>query len=306
MARKECSINGIRWVAVEMPSPDDLSFITGLFDYHSFITESIVAPTFHPLVELFDDHLFLILHFPLIERNRDPNHIVEIDCLITKNLLVTITYMPFDRLDAIFKNVQENSVIRKQLARKHTDFLIYHIIDRLFQKQMEDLDYFEKEMTLIENKIFKEDERLTVEDISHTRKDIIDFRRPLKPQATVLHSFVEKTTQLYGKKSMVPYWTDLLVTEDRIMNLVDNQKETMDVLYQTNESLVSSKLSHIIEALTIFSAVILPLNLISSIWGMNHRDLPLRDGPNDFWILIGVMAAFSALLLLYFRKKRWL
>lgn len=306
MARKECSINGIRWVAVEMPSTDDLSFITGLFDYHPFIVESIVAPTLHPLAELFADHLFLILHFPLIERNRDPNHIVEVDCLITKNLLVTITYMPFENLDAIFKNVQESISIRKQLTHKHTDFLVYHIVDRLFKKQFEDLDYFEKEITQIENKIFKEDERLTVEDIAHTRKDIIDFRRPLKPQVAVLSSFIEKATHLYGKKSMVPYWTDLLTSEDRIRNIIDNQKETMDVLYQTNESLLSSKLSRIIAVLTIFSAVILPLNLISSIWGMNQRVIPLRDGPNDFWILIGAMAAVAALLLLYFRKKRWL
>lgn len=306
MARKECSINGIRWIAVEKPSSDDLSFIAGLFDYHPFIMESIDAPTLHPLVESFSGHLFLILHFPLIERNKEPNHIVEVDCLITKNLLVTITYRPFDRLDAIFKTVQESPVIRRQLARKHTDFLIYHIIDRLFKKQFEDLDYFEKEVTEIENKIFKENERLTVEDISHTRKDIIDFRRPLMPQSAVLHAFIEKATSLYGKKSMVPYWTDLLTSEDRIRNLIDNQKETMDVLYQTNESLLSSKLSRIIAVLTIFSAVILPLNLISSIWGMNQRILPLRDGPDDFWILIGAMAAVAALLLLYFRKKRWL
>jgi magnesium transporter len=306
MARKECSINGIRWVAVEMPTPDDLSFITELFDYHPFIVESIVAPTLHPLAELFSDHLFLILHFPLIERNRDPNHIVEMDCLITKNLLVTITYMPFEDLDVIFKNVQENSSIRNQLTHKHTDFLVYHIVDRLFKKQFEDLDFFEREITQIENKIFKDDERITVEDIAHTRRDIIDFRRSLKPQVTVLSSFVEKATRLYGKKSMVPYWTDLLTSEDRIRNIIDNQKETMDVLYQTNESLLSSKLSRIIAILTIFSAVILPLNFIASIWGMNQRVMPLRDNPDDFWILIGAMAAVAALLLLYFRKKRWL
>ena len=306
MARKECSINGIRWVAVEMPSPEDLSFIKGLFDYHPFIVESVVAPTLHPLAELFTDHLFLILHFPLIERNRDPNHIVEVDCLITKNLLVTITYMPFENLDTIFKNVQKNISVRNQLAHKHTDFLVYHIVDRLFKKQFEDLDFFEREITRIENSIFKEDERLTVEDISHTRKDIIDFRRPLKPQVAVLSSFVQKVTHLYGKKSIGPYWADLLTSEDRIRNISDNQEETMDILYQTNESLLSSKLSRIIAVLTIFSAVILPLTLISSIWGMNHRAMPLRDNPDDFWILIGIMAAVAALLLLYFRKKRWL
>ncbi len=306
MARKESSINGIRWINVEKPSADDLKFIAELFDFHPFITESIVAPTLHPLAELFSDHLFLILHFPLIERNREPNHVVEVDCLITKNLLVTITYMPFENLDIIFKSVQKSITLKKQLSGKHSDFLVYYIVDRLFKKQFEDLDFFEREITRIENMIFKEDERITVEDIAHTRKDIIDFRRPLKPQVTVLNSFIEKVTYLYGKKSMGPYWADLLTSEDRIRNIIDNQKETLDVLYQTNESLISSKLSHIIAVLTIFSAIILPLNLVSSIWGMNQRVMPLRDGPNDFLILIGIMATVTVLLLLYFRKNRWI
>ena len=274
--------------------------------FHPFVTESIIAPTLHPLVEYFKDHLFLILHFPLIERTQAPNHIVEVDCLITKDTLVTISYMAFERLETIFEDAQKNPAIRKQLARKHTDFLLYRIIDRLFQKQLEDLDYLEKEITHIENKIFKRDDRLTVEEISHTRKDILDFRRSINPQTVVLQSFVEKAERFYGKKSMAPYWSDLLTTEDRIKNLIENQKETMDVLYQTNDSLLSSRLSRIIAVLTIFSAVILPLNLISSIWGMNQRVLPLRDGPFDFWIVVGVMVAVALLLLLFFRRKLWL
>ncbi len=306
MARKECSINGIRWVSVHKPTREDISFIADLFPFHPFVTESITAPTLHPLVEYFKDHLFLILHFPLIERTQAPNHIVEVDCLITKDTLVTITYMAFERLETIFEDTQKNPAIQKQLARKHTDFLLYHIIDRLFQKQLEDLDYLEKEITHIEDKIFKKDDRLTVEEISHARKDILDFRRPINPQTAVLQSFIEKAQRFYGKKSMTPYWSDLLVTEDRIKNLIENQKETMDVLYQTNESMLSSKLSRIIAVLTIFSAVILPLNLISSIWGMNQRILPLRDGPFDFWIIVGVMVAVAALLLLFFRRKLWL
>ncbi|OGD31883.1 hypothetical protein A3C91_00405 [Candidatus Azambacteria bacterium RIFCSPHIGHO2_02_FULL_52_12] len=306
MARKECSINGIRWVSVHKPTHEDIAFIADLFSFHPFVTESIIAPTLHPLVEYFKDHLFLILHFPLIERTQAPNHIVEVDCLITKDTLVTISYMAFERLETIFEDAQKNPAIRKQLARKHTDFLLYRIIDRLFQKQLEDLDYLEKEITHIENKIFKRDDRLTVEEISHTRKDILDFRRSINPQTVVLQSFVEKAERFYGKKSMAPYWSDLLTTEDRIKNLIENQKETMDVLYQTNDSLLSSRLSRIIAVLTIFSAVILPLNLISSIWGMNQRVLPLRDGPFDFWIVVGVMVAVALLLLLFFRRKLWL
>ena len=105
---------------------------------------------------------------------------------------------------------------------------------------------------------------------------------------------------------MAPYLTDIIVTEDRIMSIIDNQKETVDALYQTNESLMSSNISSIITILTIFSAVIMPLNLMASLWGMNHQTMPLRDGQFDFWIIMGIMAIIAVSLLVLFKKKRWL
>jgi len=305
VVRKEFHTNGLRWIHISKPADEDIQFINGLFPFNPFVVESIISPTLHPLVDDFDDHLFLIMHFPIIYKNWQSNEIAEVDFLITKNLLITVTYTNFESIEQILGLFNTNEKLKKQITRHHTGFILHYIIDRLFQKLIDHLDFMEEEITIIEDRIFEKRSVKMIEEISHIRRDILDFRRPLKPQSAVLKIFVEKAEKFFGKP-MAPYLTDIIVTEDRIMSIIDNQKETVDALYQTNESLMSSNISSIITILTIFSAVIMPLNLMASLWGMNHQTMPLRDGQFDFWIIMAIMAIIAVSLLVLFKKKRWL
>ena len=298
-------MNGVRWIHVTKPDERDMEYIQGAFPFHPLVMVSVTAPTLHPFAEDFDNHLFLILHFPIIYPGHEANDIAEVDFLIAKDALVTITYDKFSRLDDIFRLVQGDAQSGPQIAKLHTGFLLYRVIDKLFQGLIADLDLTEKQVTKVEDKIFQKHGRLTVEELSHVRRDILDFRRPLRAQAAVFASFAEKAERFYGKP-MAPYLVDLAGTESRVRNLVENQKETMDVLYETHTSLMSAHISQIIRTLTIFSAIILPLSFLASVWGMNQRVLPLRDGPHDFWIVVGVMAIVALSLVWYFHRKRWL
>ena len=303
--RKEFQTNGLKWVHISKPISEDIEFINSLFLFNPFVAESIIAPTLHPLVDDFEDHLFLIMHFPIIYKDWQSNETAEVDFLITKNLLVTVTYTDFENIEQIFDLFNDNEKLKKQITRHHTGFMLHYIIDHMFQKLINHLDFMEGEITKIEDRIFEKRNVKMIEEISHIRRDILDFRRPLKPQSAVIKMFSEKAERFFGKP-MAPYLTDIIVTEDRIMGIIENQKETVDSLYQTNESLMSSNISNIISVLTIFSAVIMPLNLLASLWGMNQRVMPLRDGQFDFWIVAGFMAIVAALLLILFKKKRWL
>ncbi|MBI5913370.1 magnesium transporter CorA family protein [Candidatus Azambacteria bacterium] len=305
MTRHELKINGIKWVYINKPSAKDIEQIKEIFPFHPLVMESIVAPTFHPFIEDFEGHLFLILHFPIIFPGHQANKIAEVDFLITKKTLVTITYIDFPRFDQLFRSLLEDAHLQKQFAKTHAGFLLYYIIDRLFQAHMKDLDFLEKEVTRIEDKIFEKHGRLTIEDISNVRRDIVDIRRPLRSQLSALASFRDKAEKFYGK-DFAPYLLDLSVNEERVITLIENQKETMDVLYETQTSLMSDHISQIMRVLTIFSAIILPLSLVTSIWGMNLRAIPLSDWQFSFWIIVILMMLVGAGLLLFFRKKRWL
>lgn len=307
MISETISINGLKWIHVTNPTKKDIEYIKSIHTFHNLVLQSIESPTFHPLFEEFEDHFFFVAHFPVIYRGWEKNDIVELDFLVTKDSIVTVAYQDFKNLDEIVENVRQNSEIRDQLKTKNSAILLHYIIDKLFSKLLSHLDVVEEELDTIEDLIFHRGQKKIgiVENISNARMDILDFWRTVRPQQAVFKILSEKVKKIYDN-SAEPYFVDLLNTEERIRNIVENQKETIESLHQTNESLMSSNTNNIISLLTIFSTIILPLNFIASVWGMNHSFLPLRDGPLDFWIVISGMALLAILMLAMFRKIRWL
>lgn len=308
MIQETITINGLKWIHVVRPDKKDIEYLKNIHNFHNLVLESIENPTFHSLFEEFEDHFFFVAHFPVIYRGWEKNDIVELDFLITKEFVVTVAYQDFKNLEEIIEDVRSNSEIRNHLKTKNSAILLHYIIDKLFSKLLSHLDVVEEELDTIEDLIFqKRSKKKTgiVENISNARMDILDFWRTVRPQQAVFKVLSEKVKQIYDN-SAEPYFVDLLNTEERIRNIVENQKETIESLHQTNESLMQSSTNNIISLLTIFSTIILPLNFIASVWGMNHSFLPLRDGAYDFWIVISGMGALAVLMLAVFRKIRWL
>src|SRR3989338_1549153 len=264
MARKELNVGELTWVLMVKPEGDDIRYLQSIAEFHPLVIESTETPTRYPLIESYKNYLFLIMHFPITAKTND---IAEVDFLITENAIVTILFRDFKNLNDIFDEVRKNQDIQKEVAEKHTGALLYYIIDQLFHRLTGDLDITEEKITKIEDRIFRRGNAKLVEEISKIKRDVLDFRRILIPQEAVLKLLPDKAEKFYGKH-MKPYFMDIIVTESKIRNFLENQKETIEALHQTNEALLSNRISNIITILTIFSAIVLPINLIASIWGM--------------------------------------
>ncbi|MBI4118147.1 MAG: magnesium transporter CorA family protein [Parcubacteria group bacterium] len=298
--------NGITWVKITEPGKGDFKFIKNLFPFHPLVIESIETPTLHPALEKYKDHLFLILHFPIIYRDQSKNKAVEVDFLITKNALVTLTYESHPQLDELFKKFQKDEEWQNELLGDNTGKLVHGIIEWLMKSLLSDLDFLEETVTDIEDRIFDEKHASIIEEISNARRDILDFRRVTAPHQTILKQLLPQVAKEFYGAEMEPYFVDLARNESKIRHLIENHKETIEALHATNESLTSNRVSKIVTLLTIFSTIILPLNFMASLWGMNHEFLPLRDGPYDFWVLLGLMLLIGSTLIFYFRYKKWL
>ena len=307
MILETLKINGLQWIHVLKPDSNDIEYIKNIHPFHKLVLESIENPTHHPLFEDFEDHFFFVLHFPVIYRGWEKNDIIEVDFLVTKESIVTVTYEDFNNLSEVINNLRKNEEIRDRVKTKNSAILLHHIISELFSKLLSHLDVVEEGLDNVETEIFQRSKKRmrVVENISNIRMDILDFWRTVQPQQQVLKSLPERVGKFYDQ-SAEPYFFDLLNTEERIRNIIENQKETIESLHQTNESLMSGNTNNIISLLTIFSTIILPLNLIASMWGMNHEFLPLRDGPMDFWIVVFGMMTIAVIMLVVFRKIRWL
>lgn len=291
----------LKWVDILKPRSEDTKFLEENFEFHHLILGEIKTPTCHPLVESYQNYLFLILHFPDMDANERIQSI-EIDFLITKNTFITIRYEDFDDFEKIFAEVQKNP---NRHLDKTSGHLLYFLIKRLFSETFPELDRIKEEIDRCEDKIFQTFDEQIIEQIASIKRQVLDFIRALKPQKSVWENMPEVVLSFWGER-LKPYFSDLIADYNRTLHFVETHREVIDSLHLTSSSLLDNKRNYVIKILTIFTAIILPLSLVASIYGMNLLYLPLASHPFAFWLFLGGMFLATILILLFFRKRKWI
>jgi len=143
-----------------------------------------------------------------------------------------------------------------------------------------------------------------VRDISNAKQEIISYRKIIKPERTTLRA-LERYTQRFTPEELEVYFEDIVDAAERIWDLLDNYKEVVEALESTNESVISHKQANVLRLLTIISVTMLPLTLITGVFGMNVL-FPGEGTHPAFWAVVGLLAATLAGMLGFFRWKRWL
>jgi magnesium transporter len=156
----------------------------------------------------------------------------------------------------------------------------------------------------LEEDIFEGRSEEVVRDISNSKQEIINFRKVIRPQRAVLRD-LERTKQRYLAEDLELYFDDIVDASERIWDMLENFKEVIEALEDTNESVLSHRVNEVLRVLTAFSVIILPLTFIASIFGMNV-DFPFEGSVGAFWTIIGVMVLVLFAVVGYFRKRGFL
>jgi magnesium transporter len=143
-----------------------------------------------------------------------------------------------------------------------------------------------------------------VRDISNAKQEIISYRKIIKPERSTLR-LLERHVERFLPEELELYFDDIVDAAERIWDLLDNFKEVVEGLEDTNESVISHRQNNVLRILTVVSVILLPLTLISGIFGMNVH-FPGFDTAWAFWTIAGVMFATALSLIAFFRYKRWL
>ena len=295
----------INWIDIQSPSEDDINFLKKNYKFHPLVLEELTSPSLRPFVEYYSRYLFMVFYYPLYNKKTGQTAIRELDIIVSKNTLITSHYQTILPLKRIFFSCSLNPKRKKVILGKGTGYLLFHILDSFWNHCLNKLTRINNNIELIEKKIFQGKEKEMVKEILYIKTDIIGFKRIIGSQKEVLESLYKEGGAFFGK-DLSHYFIDVLGTFTKVWNTLQAQKENILALEDTNQSLLSTKINEIMKVLTIFSVVLMPLTLITGIWGMNFVNLPLSKIKLGFWIIIGTMLLIMTGMILYFKKKKWL
>lgn len=295
----------LEWHYLYRPSATEIRWLKSHFRFHGLVLDELTRPTARPRVDNFGDYLYLVLHFPIFDERERKTHPREIDFILTKRELITVAYEPIPPLEEFFKTCREDKSSQELYASKTPAHLFYHIVKRLYAFALRELDHIQENVNRIEDEIFSGREREVVEELSIIRRDIIDFRRAIKPQLMTLESLVEHGLALFGP-AVKPFLTGLIGEFSKIWDLLENNKEALEALYDNNATLLSVKQNDIMKTLTIMAFTTFPLVLFAQLFSMATVSTPIIGSPYDFWIIVALMVLAAVGMFSFFKSKKWL
>jgi len=295
---------GLRWINIERPRQVDLAWLAEHFDFHPLDYEDIRSRNQRPKVDEYDDYLFIVLNFPRYDTSVGRLNAAEVDIFVGPDYLITIPNQPLQPIEYLFERVRTNEELRETLFSKGPGYLLYKIVDDLVDASFPMLRKIGNKLERIEEEIFESDSPDVVRDISNVKQEIINFRKIVRPQRPAFRD-LERTKTRYIAEDLEIYFEDINDASERVWDMLENYKEVVEALEDTNESAIAHRTNETFRVLTAISVIVLPLTLVASIWGMNVR-VPGEGDSLAFYLVLGLMLAMLAGLIAYFRRRGWL
>jgi magnesium transporter len=298
--------SGLRWVHIERPGPLERAWLEEHFEFHALDLEDVLSRNQRPKIDVYDDYLFIVLHFPVFDPAAGRLGAGELDLFVGPGYVVTIPNQPLQPVEYLFERCRAKEEMREQIFSRGSGYLLYRLVDDSFDYCFPMLRKIGNKLDALEDDIFEGRSEEVVRDISNVKQEIINFRKVIRPQRPVLRD-LEKVKQRYlaPDLDLEIYFDDIVDAHERIWDMLENYKEVVGALAETNESVISHRVNDILRVLTSISVIVLPLTLIASVWGMNVG-VPGEGDQADFFLIVGALLVMFLTMIVYFRRRGWL
>ncbi|PIU23974.1 MAG: magnesium transporter [Chloroflexi bacterium CG_4_9_14_3_um_filter_45_9] len=308
-ARVELINHGkITWVYIEKPTTKEAEYLGQHFNFHPLDLDDILSRIQRPKIDEYEDYLFLVLHFPVFDKESQVTKPSEVDVFIGENYVVSVHCSGnLKPLTAFFRLCQSDEKSRQTYMGRSSGFLLYHILNRLTDYCFPILDKVTESIEAIEDTIFTRTTPETVRRISWIRRDLISIRRIIHPQIAVIET-LEREEYPFFKEDQEVYFGNIADHFRKLWDGFEDCKEVVDGLADTSNWLTSHRIQETMRVLTIVMGLVALPTLVSGIFGMNIS-LPggaIHGSFLPLGILSAIMAFMSFVMFMWLRHRHLL
>ncbi|MBE0415085.1 MAG: magnesium transporter CorA family protein [Dehalococcoidia bacterium] len=294
----------ITWLNIEKPTPKDVEYLARNYPFHPLELEDCRSWIELPKMDEHENYLFLVLHFPVFNKEARVTMSSQVSVFIGEDFMVTVHSGDLKPLAKLFDDCQQNERAREENMGRSSGYLLYRVLDRLVDYCFPILNKVIANVEEVEDRLFSDQVRDVVQDISILRRDIMAFRRIIHPQPAILKS-LEEEDYPFLREDLDVYFGDIGDHIGKITETLDEYREVLEGINASSDSLFTHSFSDVMKMLTILGTFLLPLLVVSSLFGMNVS-LPFQDSSLAFLFIILMTLGLSGAMLAFFRFKRWI
>jgi magnesium transporter len=297
--------NKLTWIDILNPTKKDIEFIRKQQRFHPIILDELLHASARSRVEPYDKYLFLTYHLPIYDKNIKSSRKAEVDFLITKDKVITVRYEDLEPLNNFWRRLSNDKNFKDRAMGENTGKMTYYMIEEILAFSQRQLRHVEEKVSDLTKELFENRESHMLQKISYLKRDILDYSIISKPQEIIIESLKEVGERFWDKDIKI-YLSDLAGDHLKNMQELDNFKETVDALEQTNSQLLNAKTNAVMQKFTVLAFLTIPLVLLTQIFGADVVNIQIGNNPLIFWGSFFLVLIITVLMLLLFKKKGWL
>ncbi len=289
------------WVDLEAPTDaESKQILETIFNFHPLAIEDCITVSERPKVDEYENHLFLVIH--AVDYSSHEFRTTEIDFFIGRNFLVTFHREPVRAAATMAELIHKNPLAYARAP----DRLAYHLIDLIVDNYGPALADLSKDFEVMEGELLERPPSDFLQRIVPLRGEVQRLRAFVGPQREVLSRIALGEFPIV-RKTLLPYFRDLLNRLARINDVADGYRESLNSLLQLHLSLQQMQVNNVIKVLTVMATLALPLVAIASYYGMNFEMPEFRmDGRLGHAWVWGLTLFITAGLYIFLRIRKWL
>lgn len=302
---KKIKYNDINFISLINPQEKNIRYLKKAYNFHPLHLEDVTSTVQRPKIDEEDNYIFFVFHFPQLNPQTNKIKSIEVDFFLTPKDLITVVDPGFHAMEEIIGRITKDKKERENYFSGGTGMLLYRILDNLVDSIFPLLDQFEKTLEDIDQEVFSSNPKDVTERLSFLRRNVIFFQSLVKPE---MNSFVriEGSSHPFIDRKLKTYLENITDHLKKIWDRLEDINELSNNLSQTFESYLTFRTNETIKILTMFSVIMLPLTVLTGMYGMNLRFLPFANHPDALLYISLSMVGIVAVILSYFKYKGWI
>jgi magnesium transporter len=292
----------VTWINIDgVANVEVLEKIGKYFTIHPLILEDIQNTEQRPKMEDLDGYLYInlkMIQSPLPGKEIRLEHV---SLIIGPNYLLSFQEDPGDVFDPVRERIRKDGKIRKF----GPDYLAYALIDNIVDNYFIVMERMEERVEDLEAELVENATPQSLEKINRLKKDMIYLRKAVWPLREVITGLERSDSPLIKEETLI-YLRDVY---DHIIQVIDTMETYRDMVSGMIDiylSGLSYRMNEIMKVLTLIATIFIPLTFIVGVYGMNFRNMPELSYRYGYYLIWAVMIGMVAIMLTYFRKKKWI
>lgn len=307
MIKNVLKIWKIRWIYLSKPNTHELEEVIKSLDLHEMVEQDIFEPSAHDKIDIYDDCIFLIIHFPKYNEKLGKYVSNEMNIILGKDFIITITKYPTNNIEKIRQEYEQEIKEEGDEAEEYKIspyYILYKVIDVMYDKILLGLNKFNLDLMEMEKQVFSKNfvDTDLLKKVLIKKRNTVLLKTIISPQEEILVELQKATANFY-KGDLDVYFEDLEYKTSKILGYISIIHENIDSIGEIFNTLTNMMTNKNIGILTILTVIIWIMTMISGIYGMNIS-LPGQEHPWAFFLLMWGMLIMAILTILIFKTKK--